>query len=134
MSDWREPEPEFVFARLQCSNRLFDAWVIWPDKYPDNPPWHHDYPYSDELFVGLIHELTGIRVSPKSSRSFRSIAMRSSSTRLCTCPNPDSWYSTIRKSKISVSTSVGAASLWRMISGRRGMSALSTKSTFFGTT
>jgi len=66
MSDWREPEPEFVFARLQCSNRVFDAWAIWPKYYPDNPPWHHDYPFSDELFIGLIHELTGLRVSPKS--------------------------------------------------------------------
>jgi hypothetical protein len=64
MSDWSEPEPEFVFARLQVSNR--DPFRYWPQYFPDNPPWHHDYPFSDELFVGLIHELTGIRVSPKS--------------------------------------------------------------------
>jgi len=64
MSDWYEPEPEFVFARLQCSNR--DPFLYWPQYFPDNPPWHHDYPFSDELFVGLIHELTGVRVSPKS--------------------------------------------------------------------
>ena len=64
MSDWYEPEPEFVFARLQVSNR--DPFLYWPQYFPDNPPWHHDYPFSDELFVGLIHEFTGVRVSPKS--------------------------------------------------------------------
>ena len=65
ISDWKEEEPEFVFARLQCTNRLADAWGIWPTYFPDNPPWHHDYPSSDEFLVGLLHELTGIRVSPK---------------------------------------------------------------------
>ena len=68
-SDWYEPNPEFVFARLQCSNAY--SWHIWPDYFPDNPPWHHDYPFSDELFVGLIHELTGIRVSAKSYKIVR---------------------------------------------------------------
>jgi hypothetical protein len=62
-SDWAEQHPEFVFARLECTNR--ESWHIWPSYYPDNPPWHHDYPYSDELLVGLLHELTGIQVSPK---------------------------------------------------------------------
>jgi hypothetical protein len=68
-SDWAEQEPEFVFARLQCSNR--DSWSIWPRYYPDNPPWHHDYPYSDELLVSLLHEFTGIRVSPKAYKIVR---------------------------------------------------------------
>jgi hypothetical protein len=64
-SDWSEPEPEFVYARLQVSNRG-GWWRHWGNYYPDNPPWHHDYPFADELFVGLLHELTGVRVSPKS--------------------------------------------------------------------
>ena len=64
-SDWSEPEPEFVYARVQLSNRG-GWWRHWPNYYPDNPPWHHDYPFADELFVGLLHELTGVRVSPKS--------------------------------------------------------------------
>jgi hypothetical protein len=68
-SDWSQEEPEFVFARLQCTNR--DSWDIWPQYYPDNPPWHHDYPYSDELLVGLLHEMTGIRVSPKAYKIVR---------------------------------------------------------------
>jgi hypothetical protein len=32
--------------------------------WPFNPPWRHDYPDSDEFFIGLVHELTGIRVKP----------------------------------------------------------------------
>src|SRR3954464_1927799 len=69
LSDWFEPNPEFVFARLSCTNR--DSWDIWPNYFPDNPPWHHDYPFADELFVGLIHELTGVHVSPKSYKIVR---------------------------------------------------------------
>lgn len=65
ISDWYEPgAPEFVFARLECSNRLLDAAQIWGPFYP--PPWKHDYPESDEFIIGLLHELTGIRVKPDS--------------------------------------------------------------------
>ena len=64
ISDWAEPSPEFVFARLACSNR--NSFLIWPDYYPDMPPWKHDYPESDEFIVALVHELTGIRVKPDS--------------------------------------------------------------------
>jgi hypothetical protein len=69
LSDWAEPEPQFVFARLQCTNR--DSWDYWPTYFPNNPPWHHDYPFSDELFIGLVHELTGIHVSPNSYKIVR---------------------------------------------------------------
>ena len=71
-SDWSEPEPEFVYARVQLSNRG-GWWNIWRDAEHglDNPPWHHDYPFADELFVGLLHELTGVRVSPKSYKIVR---------------------------------------------------------------
>src|SRR6516162_4899961 len=61
-SDWAVQEPEFVFARLQCSNR--DSWDYWPDYFPFNPPWHHDYPSSDRYFIGLLQELTSVRVTP----------------------------------------------------------------------
>src|SRR5438128_11086112 len=64
ISDWFEPAPEFVFARLACSNR--DSWMYWPHYWPNNPPWHHEYLSSDEFFIGLLHELTGIRVIPDS--------------------------------------------------------------------
>ena len=68
-SDWREPNPEFVFARLACTNR--ESWMYWPDYWPDTPPWKHDYPASDEFFVGLVHELTGVRVNPDSYKIVR---------------------------------------------------------------
>jgi uncharacterized protein DUF4159 len=64
ISDWFEPDPEFVFARLACSNR--ESWMYWPNYWPDNPPWRHDYPSSDEFLIGLLHELTGVRVTPES--------------------------------------------------------------------
>jgi Domain of unknown function (DUF4159) len=64
VSDWSEPAPEFVFARLSCTNR--DSFMYWPSYWPDMPPWKHDYPESDEFLINLLHELTGIRVNPKS--------------------------------------------------------------------
>jgi hypothetical protein len=67
--DWTEPDPEFVFARLQVSNR--DPFVYWPNYWPFNPPWRHDYPSSDEFIIGLIHELTGLRVSANSYKIVR---------------------------------------------------------------
>jgi len=63
-SDWSEPKPEFVFARLSCTNQ--DSFRYWPDYYPFNPPWHHDYPSADEFIIGLLHEITAVRVSPDS--------------------------------------------------------------------
>jgi len=64
ISDWSESQPEFVFARLACSNR--DSWQYWPNYWPNNPPWHHDFPSSDRFFIGLVHELTGVRVTSDS--------------------------------------------------------------------
>jgi Domain of unknown function (DUF4159) len=70
ISDWSEPEPEFVFARLACSNR--DTWInVWPNYWPDMPPWKHDYPDADEYLIGLVHELTGIHVKPDSYQIVR---------------------------------------------------------------
>src|SRR5215468_3551662 len=68
-SDWSERQPEFVYARLQCSNR--DSWYIWPEYYPFNEPWHHDYPFADQFFVGLLSELTGLRVTPDAYKIVR---------------------------------------------------------------
>jgi hypothetical protein len=64
VSNWSEPSPEFVFARLALSNRAY--WMHWPEDFPHTPPWRHDYPESDEFIVALVHELTGIRVRPDS--------------------------------------------------------------------
>ncbi len=65
LPDWSEPRPEFTFARVRVSNR--DPYLYWPNYRPlNNPPWHHDYPLSDEFITGLIHEITGIRVAADS--------------------------------------------------------------------
>jgi Domain of unknown function (DUF4159) len=64
VSNWSEPLPEFVFARLACSNREYRQY--WPMDWPYNPPWRHDFPDSEDFFLGLVHELSGVRVSPTS--------------------------------------------------------------------
>src|SRR5689334_16842241 len=69
ISNWVEPTPEFVFARLACSNR--DSFMYWPDYYPETPPWRHDYPSSDEYLLALLHELTVVRVAPASYKIVR---------------------------------------------------------------
>src|SRR5438093_9205860 len=69
ISDWAGQDPEFVFARLACSNRA--SWMYWPNYWPDNPPWHHDYPSSDEFLIRLLHELTGVHVTPDSYKVVR---------------------------------------------------------------
>jgi hypothetical protein len=55
---------EFTFARVACSYREYRMY--WPDYWPDNPPWHHDYPYSDEFITGMLQELTSLDVTPNS--------------------------------------------------------------------
>jgi len=64
LPDWSEPRPEFIFARVKVTNR--DPFLYWPDYFPGNPPWHHDYPSSDEFITGLLHQMTGVRVAPDS--------------------------------------------------------------------
>src|ERR1019366_3331195 len=59
---------------LQFTTRDSDSWKYWPDYYPNNPPWHHDYPYSDEFITGIIHELTGIH---ETSASYQIVDLES---------------------------------------------------------
>ena len=56
ISDVRHPESEFVFARVQF-NMNFDAL------FQREAPWHHDYPYSEDFFLGVVRELTVIHAS-----------------------------------------------------------------------
>ncbi len=56
-SDVQHPESEFVFARVQF-NMNFDAVL------EREAPWHHDYPYSEDFFLGIVRELTGVHTSP----------------------------------------------------------------------
>ena len=48
---------EFVFARVQFN--MDRAWIL---ETPE-APWHHDYPFSENLFLTMISELTGIHTT-----------------------------------------------------------------------
>jgi hypothetical protein len=50
---------EFIFARVQF-NMSFNAVL------EQEAPWHHDYPFSEDLYLGMIRELTGIHTSQES--------------------------------------------------------------------
>jgi hypothetical protein len=58
-SDVEHPESEFVFARVQF-NMTLDAL------FEREAPWHHDYPYSEDFYLGMIQELTAIHTSHES--------------------------------------------------------------------
>lgn len=47
-------EPEFVYARIRY-HMTFDGARM------RELPWHHDYPYSDELFPSVLAEITNIK-------------------------------------------------------------------------
>jgi hypothetical protein len=51
---------EFFFARVQFS--MDGSWVF---ETPE-APWHHDYPFSEDLMLSMVSELTGIRTTQES--------------------------------------------------------------------
>src|SRR5215510_6467466 len=51
---------EFIFARVQFN--MDGRWVF---ETPE-APWHHDYPYSEDLFLSMVSELTENRTSRQS--------------------------------------------------------------------
>src|SRR5499433_2022452 len=48
---------EFVFARVQFN---MDARWIFETR---EAPWHHDYPFSEDLFLTMVREVTGIHTA-----------------------------------------------------------------------
>ncbi len=66
-SDAPPKDSEFVFARVQAGQREYRM-------YWEEAPWHHDYPFSEEFFLGMLHEVTGMRVT---SESYRIVALSS---------------------------------------------------------
>ena len=57
-------DAEFTYARIR--------YHMTPDAiYQREVPWHHDYPSSDEFFIGILHEVTGVRVTPNSYKIVR---------------------------------------------------------------
>jgi hypothetical protein len=53
ISDSPPADVEFTFARVQF-NMSFDAAFI------REAPWHHDYPYSEDLFLTMLREVTSV--------------------------------------------------------------------------
>lgn len=49
-------DSEFVYARVRY-HLTGDAWQV------REVPWHHDYPYGDEMFPTVLSEVTNIRTS-----------------------------------------------------------------------
>src|SRR5215468_7044851 len=58
-SDAPPHDSEFVYARIRY-HMTADAWMV------REPPWHHDYPFSDETFPTVLGEVTNIKTSPTS--------------------------------------------------------------------
>ena len=52
-------DSEFVFARVQFTEREYRMY--WLEE-----PWHHDYPFSDTFLLSMLHEATGVHVTPDS--------------------------------------------------------------------
>jgi len=53
-------DSEFVFARVQFN--MDGRWIF---DYRE-APWHHDYPFSEDLFLTMVSELTGIHTTRES--------------------------------------------------------------------
>lgn len=52
---------EFVFARVEFN--MSPYWII---DSPREAPWHHDYPFSEDLFLTMVREVTGIHTTTES--------------------------------------------------------------------
>jgi hypothetical protein len=64
-SDAPKSGSEFVFARLQFN--MDDRWIFETRE----APWHHDYPFSEDLFLTMVSEVTGIRTTRESFQVVR---------------------------------------------------------------
>ena len=53
-------DPEFVFARVQFT--MDPGWIFETGEQP----WHHDYPFSEHLYLTMVKEVTGIHTSAES--------------------------------------------------------------------
>lgn len=59
LSDPPPKDSEFIYARVRY-HLTADAWQV------REVPWHHDYPYGDEMFPTVLREVTNIKTSPTS--------------------------------------------------------------------
>ena len=59
-TDSPRDEPEFVYARIRYHMTLDGLRMR-------ELPWHHDYPYSDEMFPSVLAEVTNIKSNSRAS-------------------------------------------------------------------
>ena len=55
-SDEPYADSEFVFARVQFTMSLDSL-------FQSEAPWHHDYPFSEHFYLGILREITSLRTS-----------------------------------------------------------------------
>jgi Domain of unknown function (DUF4159) len=66
VSDVTEKTPsEFVFARVQFN--MDGRWIF---DYRE-APWHHDYPFSEDLFLTMVKEVTEVNTARQSFQTVR---------------------------------------------------------------
>lgn len=59
VSDPPAPGSEFSFIRIQFNQRL-------TARFQREAPWHHDYPFSENFFLGMLQSVTTVRTDRKS--------------------------------------------------------------------
>ena len=65
ISDAPPKDSEFIFARVQF-NMNFSAGYRYREA-----PWHHDYPYSEDLYLTMLKETTVVHSTPESYQIVR---------------------------------------------------------------
>ena len=58
-SDAPPQDSEFVYARIRY-HMTSDAWTV------REVPWHHDYPWGDQMFPTVVREVSNIKTTPNS--------------------------------------------------------------------
>ena len=64
ISDAPDPSSEFTFARVEFTMDFNSA-------LEREAPWHHDYPFSEDFYLGMLREVTNVRTSDKSYKIVR---------------------------------------------------------------
>src|SRR5688572_2384605 len=64
ISDVPDPASEFTFARVEFTMNL-------EARFQREAPWHHDYPYSEDLYLTMLKEVTTIHTSTESYKIVR---------------------------------------------------------------
>src|SRR5262245_46719441 len=62
---------EFVFARLAFNMDFSKGASRRPYNREGQVPWQHDYPYSEDLFLTMLKEVTGVHTDPESFQIVR---------------------------------------------------------------